>query len=238
MPAGDNISQDKSRCYCYCGAADATVGQEIGQEGRESVTMSLLSADTAEADAPPSVDPTLSGAPTRFELLGQLEKTAIGTRSSDGSITVRRGEMGGCLLFGPYWHFPAGVYRLDFRCAARRPFLLQQPVLGVEVIVLGRFQLAWRDFTAAELAEGAGVLVFEIPPELGVEAGNESRFEFRFFHLANADLRISAVELCRIGPEGAVPADAREWRLLGRLRKSWIGKRQRDGRVNVRRREW
>src|SRR5207237_2664108 len=75
-------------------------------------------------------------------------------------------------------------------------------------------------------------------PELGVEAGNESRFEFRFFHLANADLRISAVELCRIGPEGAVPADAREWRLLGRLRKSWIGKWHRHGRVNVRRREW
>src|SRR5438445_11788500 len=130
MPAGDNIIQDKFRCYCYCGAADATVGQETGQEGRESVTMSLLSADAAEADGPPAVGPTLSGAPTRWALLGQLEKTAIGTRSSDGSTTVRRSEMAGCLLFGPYWHFPAGVYRLEFRCAVRRPFLSQQPVLG------------------------------------------------------------------------------------------------------------
>jgi hypothetical protein len=198
--------------------------------------MSLLSTDAAEADAPPSVGPTRPETPTRWELLGQLEKTAIGTRSSDGSATVRRGEMSGCLLFGPYWHFPTGVYRLDFRCAARRPLLLDQPVVGVEVIVLGRFQRAWRDFTAAELGEGAGALVFEIPPELGVEAGNESRFEFRFFHLGNADLTIAAVELCRIGAEGAVPADAREWRLLGRLRKSWLGKWHRDGRVSLRRR--
>jgi hypothetical protein len=211
------------------------VGQETGQEGRETVTMSLLSADAAEAVTAPSVDPTRPEAATRWELLGQLEKTALGTRLSDGSATVRRGEMGGCLLFGPYWHFPAGRYRLEFRCSARRPVLLDQPVLGVEVIVLGRFQQAWRDFTAAELGAGAGALVFEIPPELGVEAGNESRFEFRFFHLGNADLTVNAVELCRIEAEGAAPADAREWRLLGRLRKSWIGKRHRDGRIGLRR---
>ena len=93
--------------------------------------MSLLSADAAEANAPPSVGPTPSQAPTRWELLAQLEKTAIGTRSRDGSATVRRGEMAGCLLFGPYWHFSVGVYRLDFRCAARRPLLLQQPVAAI-----------------------------------------------------------------------------------------------------------
>jgi hypothetical protein len=77
------------------------VGQETGQEGRESVTMSFRSADAAEADAPPSVGPARPETPTRWELLGQLEKTAIGTRASDGSTTVRRAEMAGCLLFGP-----------------------------------------------------------------------------------------------------------------------------------------
>jgi hypothetical protein len=199
--------------------------------------MSLLSADAAEADAPPFVGSVRPAAPMRWELFAQLEKTIIGTRESDGSTTVRRGETPGCLLFGPYWHFPAGFYRLDFRCAASRPRLSEQPVLGVEVIVLGRFQRAWRDFTAAELEKGSGALVFEIPPELGVEAGNESRFEFRFFHLGNADLKIAAVGLCRIDEHDAVPASAREWRLLGRLHKSWIGRRHGDGRVTLRRRD-
>src|SRR5207302_5464156 len=112
-------------------------------------TMSLLPADAAEADAPAFTSSARPAAPTRWGLLAQLEKTAIGTRASDGSVTVRRAETPGCLLFGPYWHFPAGFYRLDFRCAASRPRLLEQPVLGVEVIVLGRFQRAWRDFPAA-----------------------------------------------------------------------------------------
>jgi hypothetical protein len=199
--------------------------------------MSFVPADAAEADAPPFVGSVRSAAPTRWELLAQLEKTAIGTRAGDGSTTVRRGETPGCLLFGPYWHFPAGFYRLDFRCTASRTRLSEQPVLGVEVIVLGRFQRAWRDFTAAELGEGGGALVFEIPPELGVEAGNESRFEFRFFHLGNADLKIAAVGLSRVESADAVPAHARERRLLGRLYKSWIGRRQDDGRVTLRRRD-
>ena len=57
--------------------------------------MSFLSADTAEADAPPSVGPTPIDAPRRWELLGQLEKTAIGARAGYPSITIPAGYQAG-----------------------------------------------------------------------------------------------------------------------------------------------
>src|SRR5579863_7070349 len=88
---------------------------------------------------------------SHWHLLGHLDSAAIGQRGSDGSIAVRRGERPGCILFGPYLHLPEGRYRLSFRCRSATPRLAAQPVLGVEIIVLSRFQQQWRDFTAAEL---------------------------------------------------------------------------------------
>lgn len=155
-------------------------------------------------------------------LLDRLEHNAIGTRDPDGTTHVRRSDVAGCVLYGPYWHFEAGRYRLSFRAEAKRPRFPGQPALGVEIIILSRFQRAWRDFTAGELASGAGTLVFDVPAELSADGGNEARFEFRFFHLGNADLRIAAVELERLPDHAAPEPDPRHWRLLGRLRKTWL----------------
>ena len=113
-----------------------------------------------------------------WSLLGRLESTGVGRRLPDGSIRVRRREEGGCFLYGPYLHLPAGSYRLSFRCEAGLPRMTAQAVLGVEVLVSVRFQLGWADFTAAELASGSGSLSFEVPPELGAELTPELVFEY------------------------------------------------------------
>jgi len=176
------------------------------------------------------------GAPrSRWVLLERLESATIGTRAVDGSIAVRRGESAGCFLYGPYLHLPTGCYRLTFRCRSGVPRLTAQPVLGVEVIVLSRFQEDWRDFTAAELADGVGSVDFTVSPEHSLESENEGRFEFRFFHLGNADLTVSAIDLERLPPDRTPAAGPRRWRLLGRLQKSWLGSRAGDGRVKIRR---
>ncbi|HEX3860699.1 MAG TPA: WcbI family polysaccharide biosynthesis putative acetyltransferase [Stellaceae bacterium] len=185
----------------------------------------------------PSADNLEPG--TRRPLLGQLENGAVGTRGGDGSMAVRGRERAGCFLYGPYLHLAQGRYRLHFRCRSGRPRLADQPVLGVEIIVLSRFQQQWRDFTANELAAdgGKGALDFEVPPEHSRESENEGRFEFRFFHLGNADLAVEAVDLECLQPEGITALPPRRWRLLGRLQKSWLGRRGGDGTVRVARLE-
>lgn len=155
-------------------------------------------------------------APRQWTVLPRLEHGRIGTRAGDGSISVRRRERADTLLFGPFWRLPCGRYRLGFRGSAARPHLPSQPVLGVEIIVLNRDQQAWRDFTAAELAVGECTVEFEVPPELSLEAGEVTPFEFRFLHFANADLRIEAAELHQLDESEAAPAPPRRWRLLGR----------------------
>src|ERR1044071_290529 len=79
-------------------------------------------------------------AQARWPLLSRLESTAIGRRLPDGATRVRRSEPAGCILYGPYLHLPEGSYRLSFRCQAGSPRMAGQPVLGVEIIVLSRFQ--------------------------------------------------------------------------------------------------
>jgi hypothetical protein len=171
--------------------------------------------------------PGAAGEPAarQWRVLHRLAKTAIGTRGLDGAVSLCRRERAGTVLFGPYWRLPSGSYRLGFRCRAGQPRLAGQPVLGVEIIALNRNQQAWRDFTAEELCSGDGSLDFEVPPPLSLEAGEEARFEFRFFHLGNADLTISAVDLRQLDEDAALPAGLREWRLLGRLSKTLLGKR-------------
>ena len=155
--------------------------------------------------------------PPQWHVLGRLEKTAIGMRGAGGVTSVRRREPAGCLLFGPYWQLRAGSYRLSFRCRPGKPRLPSEPVLGVEVIAMNRVQLAWRDLTAAELQGETGSLDFAVPPILGLGAGDEARLEFRFFHLGNADLTITAVDLQGIENKEARSAPPRMWRMLGRL---------------------
>ncbi len=155
--------------------------------------------------------------PPQWHVLGRLEKTAIGICGAGGVTSVRRREPAGCLLYGPYWQLPAGCYRLSFRCRAGKPRLPSEPVLGVEVIAMNRVQLAWRDLTAAELQGETGSLDFTVPPALGLGAGDEARLEFRFFHLGNADLTITAVDLKGMPDAKMPPAPPRVWRMLGRL---------------------
>jgi hypothetical protein len=155
--------------------------------------------------------------PPQWHVLERLEKTAIGIRGAGGVTSVRRRAPAGCLLFGPYWQLPGGFYRLSFRCLPGKPRLPSEPVLGVEVIAMNRVQLAWRDLTAAELQGETGSLDFAVPPILGLGAGDEARLEFRFFHLGNADLTITAVDLQRAENEETRPAPPRIWRMLGRL---------------------
>jgi hypothetical protein len=155
--------------------------------------------------------------PPQWHVLGRLEKTAIGVRGAGGVTSVRRREPAGCLLFGPYWQLRAGSYRLSFRCRSGKPRLPSEPVLGIEVIAMNRVQLAWRDLTAVELQGESGSLDFIVPPILGLGAGDEARLEFRFFHLGNADLTITAVDLQAIENIEAHSAPRRVWRMLGRL---------------------
>lgn len=194
----------------------------------------LAHAITAESDPPPARG---EPAQARWSLLPRLVSTAIGTRQADGSALVRRGDPAGCVLYGPYLHLPVGGYRLNFRCHVEKPRMTAQPVLGVEIIVLSRFQRAWRDFTGAELQTGAGSLIFAVPPEHSIDSGDDGRFEFRFVHFANAALRITAVELERMSDDTECTIAPRRWRMLGRLQKSWIGRRDRGGAVTVSRYE-
>jgi hypothetical protein len=189
--------------------------------------------DDIAVAAPPPIVPSGGGDATRsrFHLIQRMESATIGVRAADGSVAVRRGDPAGCFLYGPYLHLPQGRYRLRFRCRAGTPRLTAQPVLGVEVIVLSRFQEEWRDFTVAELADGMGSVDFTVSPEHSLESENEGRFEFRFFHLGNADLLATEIDLETQAPDQ--PPAPRRWRLLGRLRKSWLGRRADDGSVRV-----
>jgi len=136
---------------------------------------------------------------------------------------VRRGDPAGCVLYGPYLHLPEGCYRLSFSCRSGAPRLAAQPVVGVDVVVLSRLQLEWRDFTAGELAAGTSSLDFAVPRELSLEGANEGRFEFRFFHLGNAGFTITAIDLDTLAPDEARIIRSQRHRLLGRLETGWRG---------------
>ncbi len=194
--------------------------------------MASLTAEPTAIDTDPP--PGQAEAVRCWSLLARLQHNAtIGKREADGAIRVTRTDAVGCILFGPYYHFEMGRYRLSVRARAGAPALSDQPLLGVEIIVLSRFQRAWRDYTAAELSRGAATLVFDVPAEFSIDGGNEARFEFRVFHFGNADVTVEAVDLERLPDDADIPPDPRHWRLLGRLRKSWLGRRRHSGTVTV-----
>jgi hypothetical protein len=194
--------------------------------------MTALDIEPTALASPEPIEEGVAGA--RWRVLDRLEKTGIGRRGAGGVVTVRRREPAGCVLFGPYWQLPAGNYRLNFRCRSGTPRMPGQPVLGVEVIAMNRVQLAWLDLTAEELSRGTGSLEFTVPPALGLGAGDEARLEFRFFHLANADLAISTAVLDRMQEGEIRDGVPRRWRLLGRLEASLAASRSVAG-ISVRR---
>jgi Polysaccharide biosynthesis enzyme WcbI len=192
--------------------------------------------------------------PRTWRMLGRLEKAAIGRRTTEGVI-VRRGEPAGHMLHGgrPFLQLPAGYYTLDIRCDAGTP-RIAAPVLGIEIIARRRWQdgrwwswnpllrpprsggiqLAWRDFTAAEISAGSASFDFEVPPELALEGGQDTVVDLRILHLGNAGLIIRAVDLRQVAaaqPASVPPASVplRQWRLFGRCVKGRIGRRDTEG---------
>ncbi len=95
--------------------------------------------------------------------------------------------------------------------------MVSQPVLGVEVIARNRSLRipaltptrtgeagglrARCEFTSEALAAEWASLDFDVPPDLSCESKDEVGFEFKFWHLGNADLTVSAVNLHEIGGE-------------------------------------
>src|SRR4051794_6290359 len=122
-----------------------------------------------DAGAPPGEPGANQGPPgailgdLRCDILRRLEKGAVGTRRPDGAVTGRLSEAAGRVPYGPHLPLPQGRPRLTFRCYAERPRMNGQPVLGVEILVLSRFQQQWRDFIVAELAGGSAALDFDVP---------------------------------------------------------------------------
>ncbi|HYU11557.1 MAG TPA: WcbI family polysaccharide biosynthesis putative acetyltransferase, partial [Stellaceae bacterium] len=171
-------------------------------------------------------------------VLASLALEPISSRGSDGAVSVRRAEGAGCFLYGPFWRLAGGAYRLSFRCEVGRPRrarMAAAPVLGVEIIARNRDQRAWRDFTADELVAGAGSLDFGVPQQLSLEAAEDARFEFRFFHFGQADLWLHAVDLHHLDTGDDLSAAPRRWRLLGRLSRTAIGRRGPGISITVRR---
>jgi len=166
-----------------------------------------------------------------WRLLGRLRAKKTAKRHRDGAVAVTQRKHPECFLDGPpAFMLPQGRYQLQFLCSAGPAQRRGQPVLGVEVIVRDRHQLAWRDFTADELDRGAVTISFTVPPGLGDRHGGQAPFSFAFFHLGNSDIAVRAVELREI-PEDAADAGAPPvWRLFGRLQKKWRAGRIVDGR--------
>jgi len=153
--------------------------------------------------------PTVAGR----AVLPALIKTNIGTRRADGTVVVSRRERPNLFLYGPYWQLAQGRYRLEFSCTAPRD--TQEIFLGVEVLAQNRTFLAIRDYCVAELPDGRGSIVFEVPAALAVESGSGAFFEFRFLSFTVADFALTSVSLA--------PADTAPeplplcWRLASRL---------------------
>jgi hypothetical protein len=185
------------------GGQDIVVGLHLRRLGNAGLTMrSVELREISEAEAAP--------APRVWRLLARFSKGRIGARKA-GSVTVRHSSPTGCFLSGgrSRLRLPTGRYRLNFCCRAGQPRMASQPVLAVEVIaktrslripaLRGSGELrARREFTAEALAAEWASLDFDVPPELSSESKGEVGFEFRFLHLGNADLAVSAVNLHEI----------------------------------------
>jgi Polysaccharide biosynthesis enzyme WcbI len=191
------------------GGQDIVIGLRLHRLGNSGLTIKAVDVkQTTEAASLPRV----------WRLLGRLAKGRIGARESD-CVTVRHSDPAGCFLSGvrPRLRLPSGRYRLSFCCRAGSPRTVSQPVLGVEVIARSRsFRIpalnlprtgdagglqARCEFTAEALARDWASLDFDVPPELSCESRDEIGFEFRFLHLGNADLTVSAVNLHELGTE-------------------------------------
>ena len=219
--------RDFNSAELRCGAAsfDFEVPAELALEGGQDIVIGLQlhrlrnAGPTIKAvDLHQISAAEAAPAAREWRLLGRLSKGRIGARKAD-CVTVRHSDPAGPFLYGgrPRLRLPRGRYRLSFYCRAGQPRMASQPVLGVEVIArnrslripalnLKRTEAAGGlrarcEFTSEALAAEWASLDFDVPPELSCESRDDVGFEFRFLHLGNADLTVSAVNLHEIGGE-------------------------------------
>ena len=188
---------------------------ELALEGGQEIVIGfhLIRLDTTRptvkaVDLRQITEAEAAPAPREWRLLGRLSKGRIGARKAD-CVAVRHSEPAGCFLCGgrPRLRLPTSRYRLNVCCRAGQPRVVSQPVLAVEVIsTKGRASRGLRarcEFTAEALAAEWASLDFDVPPELSCESKDEVGFEFKFWHLGNSDLTVSAVNLREIGGENS-----------------------------------
>ena len=227
--AGVQVAWRDLTCAELCGAAsfDFEVPTELALEGGQDIVivprvlrlgnpgLTIKAIDIrqiTEAEAVP--------APREWRLLGRLSKGRTGTCNAD-CATVRHSDPAGRFLYGgrPRLRLPKGRYRLSFCCRAGQPRMASHPVLSVAVIsakARGSGGMRARcEFTAEALATEWASLDFDVPPELSCESKDEVGFEFRFLHLGNADLTVSAVNLHEIEGED-LPAKSPDFLLSPR----------------------
>jgi Polysaccharide biosynthesis enzyme WcbI len=192
---------------------DFAVPAELSLEGGQEVLFGFRFLHLGNSDLTiTSVDlqrvadaAALDWQPNEWHLLGRLVKGRIGLREAD-SVSVRQTEPAGLLLYGgrPRLRLSEGRYRLTFSCHAGAPRIASQPVLAVEIVARKRRLggslhdsriLLRRTFTAEAVQEEPASVDFDVSEELSDGADQDFAFEFRFFHLGNADLTIAAVNL-------------------------------------------
>jgi len=171
----------------------------------------------AEGDAGGQMPPNLWD--EARSVLSLMEPAGGAQRGAAGIVHVSRRSPPRHLLFGPFLRLPEGRYRLTLTCRCGPAGSPQVPVLGVEILAQSRLQRGWQDFSASELATTVSCL-FDVPPALAPQPGQDIAFEFRLTHLAAAELEITAMALQRIGPHEPSPLEPPRFRLIGRLRRS------------------
>jgi hypothetical protein len=156
-----------------------------------------------------------------WRLLPRLRVKRIATRRRDGVVAIKRRARAECFLDGPpSFMIPEGRYRLKIFGTVNAEKRPGQPVLGVEIMAR-KHQVIWRDLAADAFEFGPATFDFIVPLGLAEHPGEQAAFNFVFYHLGNSDLAIRAVELSEIPDDAAQPVAPPEWRVLGRLQKSW-----------------
>ena len=176
--------------------------------------LEITAVDLLDAPAPAEPPDELR----RWRLLGRLRPRKAAWRNRDGAVTVGRGWRADCVLDGPSAFFlPQGSYELKLSCSTSVPKLPGQLVLGVDVISRERHRLAWRDFTAEELARGPATIDFVVPPRLGDHNGDYAPFSFTFLQLGSSRITVHAADLHELPAGRPNPVAPPTWRLLSRL---------------------
>ncbi len=93
---------------------------------------------------------------------------------------------------------PAGMYRLQVSGVARRPRAPDAPVLDIRVRTRDRVLLGEGTFLASDLAGGQAAFAFEVPMDVGTDAGAPRSLDISVRHCRNGWLRLDALDLRRL----------------------------------------